>query len=471
MTRLSTDVSADDRTTYNILPGSSQRGTDKLFDSNGYTYSVVRTNCDGSRLWRCTVRGKNACRATVKQRDGGYAKGLRDHNHGGKVGAYEAALVAVETAKRAMAQPFKSAARIAEEVVQEQYPEGRPLHGLQKIEYLARNANNARCRTRPLEPRTTNFTLSVTDIPENFVVGDIQTQSARHILFATERQMALLRNVKTWYVDATFEVVREPFSQLFSIHGFVRSGEATKQVPLLYCVMSRRRRKDYVAVFSKVMELVGDARVKRLLTDFEQAVWRAVTAVMPNVELKGCSFHYAQAVFRKITSLGLKRYYKRRNTAHLLMRQLMCLCYLPSASIEPVFNRLRRKNSDRKLDELFQYMHTTWIENSVWSTNNLSVYGTAIRTNNDLEGWHNRLNKYGKRKMPFYMLVDLIHGEAEFAEGQVQVISEGKVMRRRRRQSVESDKKLYELWQDFKDGKKTAKRLLKDIALSKLLAH
>ena len=116
-------------------------------------------------------------------------------------------------------------------------------------------------------------------------------------------------------------------------------------------------------------------------------------------------------------------------------------------------------------------MHKTWIQNSVWSTNNSSVYCTAIGTNNDLEGRHNRLNKYGKRNVPFYMLVDLNHGEAEYADGQVQLLSEGKVMRRRCRQSVESDKKLHELWKDFKDGKKTANRLLKDIASSQLLAH
>ena len=50
--------------------------------------------------------------------------------------------------------------------------------------------------------------------------------------------ISILSQAKIWYVDATFKVVCEPFTQLFSVHAFVKSGENVKQVPLLFAIMS-----------------------------------------------------------------------------------------------------------------------------------------------------------------------------------------------------------------------------------------
>ena len=45
--------------TYRIVSASSNRGGDKLFDSDGYAYTVKRRNRD-TVAWRCTVWNKNA---------------------------------------------------------------------------------------------------------------------------------------------------------------------------------------------------------------------------------------------------------------------------------------------------------------------------------------------------------------------------------------------------------------------------
>jgi len=60
--------------------------------------------------------------------------------------------------------------------------------------------------------------------------------------------VALLSKAKTWYVDATFRVVNTPFTQLFSVHGYVKSGGSVKQVPLVMVVMSGKKAKDYSKV-------------------------------------------------------------------------------------------------------------------------------------------------------------------------------------------------------------------------------
>lgn len=73
---------------------------------------------------------------------------------------------------------------------------------------------------------------------------------ARHLIFATPQQLHFLSQAKRWYVDATFKVLRskDTFEQLFGIHAFFRKEEDTKQVPLVFVFMTRRRKKDYKKV-------------------------------------------------------------------------------------------------------------------------------------------------------------------------------------------------------------------------------
>ena len=57
---------------------------------------------------------------------------------------------------------------------------------------------------------------------DSFVRADIQVQGRRHIVLASDNMVSLLQQAKTWYIDATFKVVKDPFSQLFTVHAFVR---------------------------------------------------------------------------------------------------------------------------------------------------------------------------------------------------------------------------------------------------------
>ena len=41
---------------------------------------------------------------------------------------------------------------------------------------------------------------------KDFLIGDIAVGSYRHFLFATEKQLSLLRAAKRWYMDGTFKV-------------------------------------------------------------------------------------------------------------------------------------------------------------------------------------------------------------------------------------------------------------------------
>jgi len=230
--------------TYEVVDEGSQKGKQKLVDSDGYTYTVKRKGTNGTE-WTCSVRNKNVhCRATVRQSGDTFVRGPQPHIHDSVLGADIATKLKVAVKQTAAAEVFTSAAEIVNRVVRENGLIGnkKPCPALPKPHYLARQANRHRQQLRHAEPHDLDFDLNEDVLPSNFFRGSVWVGEKRHILFATDNMLNLLAKAKVWYMDATFKLVKEPFKQLFSIHAFVRQGEDSLQVPLLFCLMSAKRK-------------------------------------------------------------------------------------------------------------------------------------------------------------------------------------------------------------------------------------
>ena len=91
--------------------------------------------------------------------------------------------------------------------------------------------------------------LDIDFLPDDLFCKDIHYDNQRHLIFASTRQLELLAQSKTWYIDGTFKVIQDPFRQLLSIHSFIRFDSDTKQLPLVFCVMSRRTKTYYYYYF------------------------------------------------------------------------------------------------------------------------------------------------------------------------------------------------------------------------------
>lgn len=113
----------------------------------------------------------------------------------------------------------------------------------------------------------------------------------------------------------------------------------------------------------------------------------------------------------------------------------MALPFLPVAQIEPQFLRLQDQASTPALTEFVNYIKNTWIKGTTWPPATWSIYGMPVRTNNDVEGWHNALNRRasGKCQLPFYLLIQLLYQEARLVKLQVRLVSEKKLKRIQRK--------------------------------------
>ena len=243
----------------------------------------------------------NPCRALVIERsDGSFQLSATAHNHPADPGAAVSAAITATVKAKAAADIFRPASAIVEEVLLDQMTDG-PCSSLPRPEYIARAANRKRQQLRPKDPLDLDFELEEGHIPDGFFRSDVKVRDRRHLMFATDQQLQFLARAKSLYIDGTFKLCRPPFTQLLTINAFVKHEDHAKQVPLLFVLMSGRKKNDYSKVFKQLLEILPSAPAAEQITlDFEKALWAALRKVMPQVKLQGCVFHWTQALWRKV---------------------------------------------------------------------------------------------------------------------------------------------------------------------------
>ena len=101
---------------------------------------------------------------------------------------------------------FKSAGSLGQEVLTIHHA----TSFLPKTSNMERVVNRLQQKLRPEEPLDLDFALNKEHLPEHFLLGNIgvtfqHSNKSRHLLFASDSQLALLSRAKCWYIEATGE--------------------------------------------------------------------------------------------------------------------------------------------------------------------------------------------------------------------------------------------------------------------------
>ena len=59
-------------------------------------------------------------------------------------------------------------------------------------------------------------------------------------------------------------------------------------------------------MFQAVLHLLTITEVKTLVANFEAGIWQGLGDVFDEPDIKGCAFHFAQALWRKAQECGLQ---------------------------------------------------------------------------------------------------------------------------------------------------------------------
>ena len=260
---------------------------------------------------------------------------------------------------------------------------------------------------KPLKQLYRDFITS-DEAPESDVLMPVfqgcstQMHRSRHENFPTlpktreeVQHLRLLAESQIIFVDGTFKADPPLYRQLLTIHGLY----CRHTMPLVYCLLADKKRESYYDCLDHVKRRMVTLDIvfnpPKILCDFEVGLISALRSQFPNASTKGCYFHHTKAIWAKVQDLGLVTEYNTNREIRQQVRGLMSLAFLPVILIGPNFMLIETSETTQAspaLQQLCTYYQETWLNGnyplSLWN-----VSTETVRTNNSVEGWHNKLNR------------------------------------------------------------------------------
>ena len=277
--------------------------------------------------------------------------------------------------------------------------------------------NRARRRTLPTLPQTRadvhlEGEWSRTKRGDDFVVH----QDEEMVIFSTTENLERLAGSDTIFIDGTFKIAPRIYCQMYSFHvlflGFF--------IPLVYALLPDKTRNTYYRMFEILKGSMARLNLQWnpavIMTDFEQAMIACLRLQFPGSAMKGCNFHFAQAIWRQVQHLGLTQDYRETPEVRRVIRSLMALAHVPVAHVRRMFHTLSNMNGAAAVPELLNYFQRTWLDGQ-FPVRMWNVHGSETYTNNKLESWHHKMNAaIGKAHPNVFELIKCLEDEQEMRQ-------------------------------------------------------
>lgn len=401
---------------------TSQRNREK-FCENGFLYVFDRLSADeNTEFWRCEQ--KRQCKARVHVVNGEVVKTINMHNHEPSAAKIEADRIVTKIKKRAV-ETMESTCQVINECSQNaNFACQGALPNQKSLKKLIRRKRNE-INLAPANPTT----LTELVIPEcyklyesepgnseNFLLGDSGPGSERILIFGRQRNLQMVLTCDDFYMDGTFKIAPNMFSQIYVILAKKFGGVH----PIFYALLPNKSRETYDRLFRMVKELVPNFDPKSITCDFEIAAFKSVAEIFPTTEIRGCFFHLAKNMKKHLCELGLINRYNNEAQFALYAKMVLALAFVPIEDInnavlslsdsvpddvQPILDwfednyvgRMNRRGNGRR-QPLFPH--------DMWNVYNRTL-NQQDRTNNHVEAAHRRLQtELGMDHPTIWKLID-----------------------------------------------------------------
>lgn len=170
-----------------------------------------------------------------------------------------------------------------------------------------------------------------------FLLGDTgNDDESRILLFGREDAKEWSHLIKKIYIDGTFKLAPPLFEQVFVI-----LVERERFVfPVLYALLPNKRETTYCSLFRLIKTIWPNFEPESVSVDYEMAIINAVTEHFPTVAIRGCLFHLAQNIKRKLGREHLLAKYNRDADFTLKARMIVALAFVPMDHLKDVVQTL-----------------------------------------------------------------------------------------------------------------------------------
>lgn len=329
---------------------------------------------------------------------------------------------------------------------------------------LRQRINRRRQATRNKEPTNIDDIEIPDDLKtvdgDDFLICFTKFNSKAVLLFGTPWNLTRLAQCSCWIMDGTFKVVPSIFRQLYVIHGLIKTSSASITTPLVYCLMTDKSEDCYsqmvYELLKKSCELGIELKPETIITDFEAASVKAFKQYLPNVNYKGCFFHFSQNIWRRIQKEKLSTKYGTDTNFEFQIKQLKCLAYLTPEEIPICYQELVR-NAHGDALKIYSYISDVYIygrkknvNSRQWNPRFKPEFWSIISnlelnlpiTQNGVESWHNRLNHLIGMHPGTYSLINELKKEYVFMKNKIEQFMNGQYIPKSKKYTISKQKRI-----------------------------
>lgn len=192
-------------------------------------------------------------------------------------------------------------------------------------------------------------------------------------------------------------------------------------IPCIFSFMNGKAEEDYKLMIGCAKKAATGYGLRlnpeTIMSDYELAAINAFSYEFPGAVNKGCFFHFNQCLYRKITNLGMKTIYDNDDKIRLWFRKAMVLPLVPLNCVSDALSILIcEKPNVKEIEDFCDYLLETWVgdpsegfnnnfDNELWN----HFETEYVRTNNNLEGFHSKLNRLVQSPKPnIFKMISLL---------------------------------------------------------------